>query len=96
MKKILLIALMAVSSFTYSEERQKPVACYQLNEMLDNLKTNYGEKLDFIVENYMYREFVSKIAMYSNSDTGSWTIIEFGENFEGEGCIIGSGKQANL
>jgi hypothetical protein len=96
MKKFLLVAMIAISPFAFSMERTKPVACYKLNEMLDNLKTNYGEKLDFIVENHMYREFVTKIAMYSNSDTGSWTIIEFGENFEGEGCIIGSGKQANL
>ena len=96
MKKILLIALMAFSTFSYAEERQKPVACYQLNEMLDNLKSNYGEKLDFVVENHMYREFVTKIAVYRNEHTGSWTIIEFGENFEGEGCILGSGKQTAL
>jgi hypothetical protein len=96
MKKILLVAMMAFSTFSYAEERQKPVACYQLNEMLDNLKTNYGEKLDFMVENHMYREFVTKIALYRNSETGSWTMIEYGENFLGEGCIIGSGKQASL
>ncbi len=92
MKKILLVALMTVSSFTYSEERQKPVACYQLTQMLDNLTTNYGEKLDFVVTNQMYRSFVTSIAMYRNEQTGSWTIIEYGENFGGEGCIIGSGK----
>jgi len=96
MKKILLIALMAFSTLSYAEERQKPVACYKLNEMLDNLKTNYGEKLDFVVENLMYREFVTKIAVYRNTQTGSWTMIEFGENFQGEGCIIGSGKQTPL
>jgi hypothetical protein len=95
MKKILLIALMAVSSFAYSEERQKPVACYQLSQMLDNLKTNYGEKLDFIVMNQMYQSFVTNIAMYRNSQTGSWTMIEYGENFHGEGCIIGSGKESD-
>lgn len=96
MKKILLIALMAVSGLTHSEERQKPVACYALSEMLDNLKTNYNEKLDFIVENHMYREFVTKIVMYRNQETGTWTIIEYGENFEGEGCILGSGRSKNL
>jgi hypothetical protein len=94
MKKLLLIALMAFSTFSYSQERQKPVACYQLNEMLDNLKTNYGEKLDFVITNHMYREFVTKIAFYRNEHTGSWTIIEYGENFEGEGCILGSGKES--
>ena len=96
MKKFLLITLIIVSTFSHAEERQKPVACYQLNEMLDNLKTNYGEKLDFMVENHMYREFVTKIALYRNSETGSWTMIEYGENFLGEGCIIGSGKQTSL
>lgn len=94
MKKFLLIALMTVSTFTFAEPREKPVACYALSEMLDNLKTNYGEKLDFTVTNQMYREFVTKIAMYRNEHTGSWTIIEYGENFEGEGCIIGSGKES--
>jgi hypothetical protein len=44
----------------------------------------------------MYRDFTSKIAMYRNSRTGSWTMIEYGENFQGEGCIIGSGKQTTL
>ena len=92
MKKILLIALMLVSSFTYSEERQKPVACYQLSEMLNNLKTNYAEKLDFVVTNKMYQSFITNIAMYRNEQTGTWTMIEYGENFQGEGCIIGSGK----
>jgi hypothetical protein len=45
MKKILLIAMMAFSTFSYAEERQKPVACYQLNEMLANLKTICIENL---------------------------------------------------
>jgi hypothetical protein len=96
MKNILLVALMAVSSLTYSEERQKPVACYELAEMLDNIKTNYGEKFDFIVTNQMYREYVTKIVMYRNEHSGSWTMIEYGENFGGEGCIIGSGKESAL
>ncbi len=85
---------MVVSSFACSMERQKPVACHQLSDILNNLKTNYEEKLDFVVENRMYRDFVTKIAMYRNDETGSWTMIEYGDNFGGEGCIIGSGKES--
>lgn len=96
MKKILFIALMTVSTFTHAEMREKPVACYALSEMLNNLETNYDEKLDFIVENHMYRDFVTKVAMYRNIQTGTWTIIEYGENFESEGCILGSGRSKNL
>lgn len=95
MKNLVLITLMVISTFSYAEQRRKPVPCYSLNEMLDNLKTNYGEKLDFVIENHMYNEVLTKIAMFRNPNTGSWTIIEYGESFGGEACILGSGKETN-
>ena len=94
MKKLFFLIMIMISTVTYSQiiQRQKPVVCSDLSELTNSLKMNYGEKLELLVTNQMYRDFVTNIAMYRNKETGSWTMIEYGENFQGEGCIIGSGK----
>lgn len=92
MKKFLIVVMLLIPTLAYPTQRNKPVFCHQLNEILDNLKTNYGEKLEFVVENQIYRDFITNIAMMRNKETGSWTMIEYGENFDGEGCVIASGK----
>jgi hypothetical protein len=70
------------------------VLCSPLPELLNNLKTKYGEKLDLLVTNQVYNDFVTKIVMYRNKETGSWTIIEYSDDpaFAGEGCVLGSGR----
>ena len=91
--------MMSASMLCYSEttERQKPVLCSQFTEIVTNLENNFGEKLEFVVTNQIYRNFITNIAMYRNSKTGSWTIVEFSEDpiFLGEGCILGSGRESS-
>lgn len=91
--------MISISTLAYSQivPRDKPVICSQLDELLNSLKDNYDEKLDFMVTNQAYANFVTNIIMYRNKNTGSWTIIEYSDDpiFEGEGCILGSGRDRN-
>lgn len=88
--------MISISTLAYSQvyQRHKPVVCSQLDGLVDSLKNNYGEKLDFVIMNQAYTNIVTNIMMYRNKETGSWTIIEYSDDpaFEGEGCILGSGK----
>lgn len=99
MKFLLFLIMFSVSVLSYSQgiDRSKPVICLHLPEVIKNLENNYGEKLEFIVTNQMYAKFITKIGMYRNKETGSWTILEFSDDpvFGGEGCILGSGKDTN-
>ncbi len=65
--------MILISPLAYSQisQRHKPVLCSPLSEMLNNLKTNYGEKLEFLVTNQVYNDFLTKIVMYRNKETGS-------------------------
>lgn len=99
MKTLILLFMILISPLAYSQisQRHKPVLCSPLPELLNNLKTNYGEKLEFLVTNQVYNDFLTKIVMYRNKETGSWTIIEYSDDpvFHGEGCILGSGRDKN-
>lgn len=99
MKSSLFLIMIFLSNITHSQtlQRQKPISCLPLSSLITSLENNYGEKLDFVVTNQMYSDIVTNIAMYRNKETGSWTIFEFSNDpvFEGEGCILGSGRETN-
>lgn len=99
MKSLLFLIMICISNITYSQilQRQKPISCLPLPNLIDNLESNYGEKLDFVVTNQIYSDIITNIAMYRNKETGSWTMFEFSNDpvFEGEGCILGSGRETN-
>lgn len=97
MKILLFVVMLAISVTAYSNpaQRYKPVVCVNLKDLVDNLTNNYEEKLDFVLVNQTYADVITNIAMYRNKRTGSWTMIEYSEDpvFQGEGCILGSGKE---
>lgn len=99
MKSLLFFIMIFISTMSYSQilQRQKPVSCLPLPNLIDSLENTYGQKLDFVGINQIYSDIVTNIAMYRNKETGSWTILEFSNDpaFEGEGCILGSGKETN-
>ena len=99
MKSALFLIMIFISNITCSQilQRQKPISCLPLPNLIDNLENNYGEKLDFVVTNQIYSDIITNIAMYRNKETGSWTMFEFSNDpvFEGEGCILGSGRETN-
>lgn len=99
MKTLLFLVMISLSTISNAQvfQREKPVVCSNLNRLLDSLKNNYGEKLDFVVTSQAYLNIVTNIIMYRNAETGSWTIIEYSDDpaFNGEGCILGSGRDKN-
>lgn len=96
MKKLLLavpLVLLSLNCFAAEPSGQvakKPVLCFALDEILNHLKSEYGEtvsrkfgKIDF---------FETDAMLLENTEKGSWTIIEYKDNV---GCVIASGKGAN-
>lgn len=94
MKSILFVVMLLAASLShaYQVQKEKPVMCYEIKEFMDHLKMKYNEKLQFSYPNGMYNG-TTQIAMYSNRETGTWTIFEYNEEMA---CLLAVGKTENL
>lgn len=95
MKKLLFFVIMLFSGISTAQvqvQKDKPVICYDLKGLVERLKGQYDEKLLFSYPNGLY-QFATNISMYSNKETGTWTLIEHNEDL---GCVLGAGKADNL
>ena len=91
---LLAIPFIFISTFTNAAEpagqvAKKPVLCFALDEILNHLKSEYGEtvkrKLGVI------DIFQTEAMLLENEAQGSWTVIEYKDNV---GCVLASGKGA--
>lgn len=91
MKKILAIFLL-LPVLTFAQQNNntvnKPVYCFPKIAVLTNITEKHKEKLVFVSMNNLNLSS-TKIALFSNDETGTWTLIEFGTDFA---CILGAGK----
>jgi hypothetical protein len=93
MKKLIIIAMLfANSAFALELRKDKPVVCYELEEFTQKIKIQYGEVLQFSYSNGLYNP-PTQLSMFSNKETGSWTLIEHNEDF---GCVLAVGNNSNL
>lgn len=92
MKHILFILMILLSSNVNSAsyQKEKPVVCYDLKELVDKLKNGYNEDVVFVSTNDLYPN-PTKISIFENRETGTWTIVEYADNI---GCVLGVGKNS--
>lgn len=94
MKPLLFFVMLSVAgiSSAFQVQKHKPVMCYETREFIDHIKTKYDEKLQFSYPNGIY-DAGTNIAMYSNQETGTWTLFEYNEEMA---CLLAIGKNNNL
>jgi len=100
-KNLILTAAMLLSTSIYAQQPvenndqipglfdlNKPMKCLPVNNMFFVLQNEFEEKLSWIgkVDNTS-----SYIAMYKNTQTGNWTLIQ---HDSAVGCFLGSGKDS--
>lgn len=67
----------------------KPMMCSNVNQLFGLLASEYGENASWIGKE---RNTSSYIAIYRNSRTGEWAIVQFDGNV---GCVLGSGEEGS-
>jgi len=93
MKKLIIIAMLfANSAFALEVRKEKPVTCYDFEEVTQKIKIQYGESLQFSYSNGLY-DPPTQLSMFSNKETGSWTLIEHNGEL---GCVLAVGINSNL
>jgi hypothetical protein len=95
MKNILLaVPFIFLSNVVLAEDpagqvAKKPVLCFALDELLNHLKSEYGETISKKLGKVDI--FETDAMMLENEEKGSWTFIEYKDNV---GCVLASGKGA--
>ena len=94
MKKIAVTLTLCVAlsvAFAEAIETKKDVVCDNKKELFDWVQTNeYQEKLIWIGDSPLSK---TKLAVISNKDTGTWTIIEFNDKYA---CVLSVGVSSKL
>jgi hypothetical protein len=70
---------------------QKPVECFATSEVIKMLREEFNEAIMFDGVNKL-TEDKSKIALFVNSQTGTWTLIEYDTN---NACVLGAGQSSS-
>lgn len=94
MKKIAVTLTLGVAlsvAFAEAVETKKDVVCDNKKELFDWVQTNeYQEKLIWMGDSPLSK---TKLAVISNKDTGTWTIIEFNDKYA---CVLSVGISSKL
>lgn len=94
MKKITAILLMCVAisiASAESIETTKDVICDDKEELFAWLQTNeYQEKPTWVGDSPSSK---TKLAVLTNNETGTWTIIEFNNKYA---CVVSVGVKSKL
>ncbi|NBP01945.1 MAG: hypothetical protein EBU90_17750 [Proteobacteria bacterium] len=95
MKKLLVIVMMTFANLSFAEaiSKEKPVYCFDIKELYNQLQSKYGETLSFSYQNDIHGKGATYIAMFTNKETGSWTLIEYSDSL---GCVLGAGRNNSL
>jgi len=71
-------------------QSSKPVICDSFSEVFTTIINDFNEKLFWAGEDLTNE---SKYALMVNSETGTWTIIQFSKD---TACVLGVGKNSSL
>jgi len=92
MKKLLLAFFIMFPVIAFSEVFDKPVECFNTENLLLTIKNKHQEEVVFYLGNAITKN-KSTIVMFKNKTTGTWTIIEvFTEN----SCVLAVGKETAI
>ena len=83
----MLITVFAGNTLAQTAPTAKQVICYELSAVVKILREDYNETVKWQGENSMTEG--SKIALAENTETGTWTIIEYDNR---TACILGMGQ----
>lgn len=96
----LISALLSLSAWA-GEWQNKPILCLEKQEILDKLKAENNEALDWnaLQTTYLITEdgklatdvIYIPVTMYSNKETGSYVIVEYHEQFA-RYCVLSQGS----
>lgn len=68
---------------------KKPMTCLNVQSLMDYLVKEYNEKMMWIGQEDSTGTYIS---LYKNTQTGSWTMIQFDSSI---GCFLGHGIQGS-
>jgi hypothetical protein len=93
MKKLLLALLVVIPSMTIAKENDgdfysKSVQCFPTKILLYTIDTQFKESAVFFYSNEITKR-KTQIVMFSNKETGSWTLIEMDKSL---GCVLAVGQ----
>ena len=89
MKRLFFAFFIMFPVIAFSEVFDKPVECFNTENLLHTIKNKHQEEIVFYLGNAITKN-KSTIVMFKNHTTGTWTIIEvFGEN----SCVLAVGKE---
>ena len=96
----LISALLSLSAWA-GEWQNKPILCLEKQEILDKLKAENNEALDWnaLQTTYLITDdgklatdvIYIPVTMYSNKETGSYVIVEYHEQFAMY-CVLSQGS----
>ena len=89
MKILTLIIGLVCTSTVWAFSSQKPVECFVTADVSRLLQEEFKEIVMFEGANVITGK--SKIALYVNSQTGSWTMIEYDSD---TACVLAAGHNA--
>lgn len=87
MHKLAMAFLLGLTSFVVHAQViqvEKPVVCSSLKTIVETISQDYQEQ-----PSWRGSDSKSKYVMFSNTKTGSWTLIQYDDKIA---CVIGSGE----
>ena len=93
MKKLIMLIFIMVPILTSAKEAvntvfNKPVQCFSTKPLLYTINVEFKETVVFFYANAITKG-KSEIIMFSNKETGTWTIIEM---FKDNSCVLAVGN----
>lgn len=89
MKKLFLLLLIVTNCYAEPFAYEKPLICDNTVDIFSMLEKEYNEKIIFSGNPDGATEKGSVIVVTENSQTGTWTIVQFNSKFA---CVIAIGK----
>jgi len=91
MRKLLLCLALVVSPMLNAQptrlfELTRTMRCSDVQELINDLTENYGEKMIWTGKDTSTATYIS---IYKNEKTGSWTLIQYDSKV---GCVLGAGE----
>ena len=91
MKKFILLFTVFFCVSAMAVSTQKPVDCFATSEVTKMIRDEFNETIMFDGVNNL-TDGKSRITLFVNSQTGSWTLIEYDTN---NACVLGAGQSSS-
>ena len=94
MKKLLLLLMFATSAFAQQKEIEvmnltREMKCAKTEDLMLFITGTFGEKMVWVGKD---ENNASYVALYKNTETGTWSLIQYGAAVA---CFLSSGSQGS-